>query len=251
LSYLPSASLLARPRRRADATRGSLLAVGDPSYAPERHLDPLPGAATEAAAIAALAGGEALVGEAADRDGVLTRLKGARIVHLATHASFVPEAPYSAELALAADGALRVPDLVGLDADIDLAVLSACDTGHGRATASGDLIGLTRALLGAGTRELIVSLWPVDDEIGCLTMVRLHEAVRRGRGTAQALTEAQQAVRAMTWADVDAAYADLEARSSRSGVGRPETDVGNVPAPRYPDDPSHPAYWAPFVHVGV
>jgi CHAT domain-containing protein len=67
---------------------------------------------------------------------------------------------------------MSVGDLVGIDLDADLVVLSACDTGRGAATLGGDVIGLVRALLAAGARYLVVSLWPVNDEAGCLVMAR-------------------------------------------------------------------------------
>jgi CHAT domain-containing protein len=92
-----------------------------------------------------------------------------------------------AELALAGDELLTVADLMGSDTSIGLASLSACDSGRGRVTASGDLIRLTRALIAAGAQELIVSLWPVDDELACLPMVALHERLLAGLRPADAL----------------------------------------------------------------
>jgi CHAT domain-containing protein len=171
-------------------------------------------------------------------------------VHLATHGLLREAAPYSAELALAGTESLTVPDLMGTDTAIDLAVLSACDSGRGRATAAGDVIGLTRALMAAGARELVVSLWPVDDQAACLTMVRVHERLLADATPAQALADATAAVRAMTRIEADTKYAALQdavdgappagMRSARDLLGQ-----------RVSDNPAHPCYWAPFVHVGM
>jgi CHAT domain-containing protein len=255
VSYLPAASILAR---RAPGWRVRLdtdaLVVGDPAYAPERRLARLPGAATEAVAVSELRGGEALLNATAARRAVLDRLGTAHVVHLATHGVLKGGAPYSAELALAGVETLTVPDLVATDTTIDLAVLSACDSGRGQATASGDVIGLTRALIAAGAQELIVSLWPVDDQIACLTMVKFHDLLGR-LPPAEALVGAQRSVRAMTRVAADEEYASMQARTATSGVGDRRTARDAVPqgrSTRTPsDDPSHPAYWAPFVHVGA
>ena len=71
------------------------------------------------------------------------------------------------------------------------------------------MIGLTRALVAAGARELIVSLWPVDDQTACLTMVRLHERLLANATPARALADATTAVRSMTRVEADAEYAAL------------------------------------------
>lgn len=254
VSYLPAASVV--PRSDAAARtfgRGATtLVLGDPAYAPGR-LRGLPGAAVEAVAIAQLRGVDALVGGHAERLTVMDRLAGAQVVHLATHGLLHEGAPYSAELALAGDASLTVPDLMGLDTTIDLAVLSACDSGRGRATAAGDVIGLTRALMSAGARELVVSLWPVDDQLACLTMVRFHEQLLTPVPPAEALTAATRAVRAMSRAEADAEYAALRATAGGEAAGgvRSARDIRpDRPAPRR-DDPGHPAFWAPFVHVGA
>jgi CHAT domain-containing protein len=58
----------------------------------------------------------------------MDRLSGARFVHLATHGSLWEGSPYRTELALAGVDSLTVPDLVGAETAIDVAVLSACDS---------------------------------------------------------------------------------------------------------------------------
>ena len=44
---------------------------------------------------------------------------------------------------------LTVDELLGVGLDTDLAVLSACDSGRGDITATGDVVGLARGLLAA------------------------------------------------------------------------------------------------------
>ena len=61
---------------------------------------------------------------------------------------------------------LTVAELLGVGLDTDLAVLSACDSGRGDITATGDVVGLARGLLAAGVRRVVVSLWPSMTGLG-------------------------------------------------------------------------------------
>jgi CHAT domain-containing protein len=248
VSYLPAASVLSRdpapPRVGVDAPT---LVVGDPAYAPHRGLSRLAGAAVEAQAVGSLRGTRPLIAEEAGWDAVRPGLEVARVAHLATHGLLREGAPYSAELALAGDASVTVPDLAGLDTTIDLAVLSACDSGRGRATAAGDLVGLSRSLLGAGVRELIVSLWPVDDMLACLTMVALHEQLLTEPGSVgRALAVAQARIRVTSRAKALEWYSGLGGGVNADRV-RTTRDLGDV---NWTLDPSLPFYWAPFIHIG-
>ena len=254
LSYLPAASVAPRWRDRPPVRLDrDALVVGDPTYGPARNSRQLPSARLEAAVVAAVLGAEPLLAEAATQDAVLAGLPGAHVLHLATHGRALDGAPNSAELALAGDGKLTIADLMGSDTDIDLAVLSACDTGRGTATASGDVVGLTRALLGAGARDIVVSLWPVDDQTACLTMVRFYEQLKAGSGVSAALADAQADVRRRSPAERDTWYESLAAHDDAAETAAAGTrgwspgDSATSP----PADPNHPALWGPFVHVGL
>jgi len=255
VSYLPASSVAprwqghARPRLGADAA-----IVGDPAYAGDRGLQRLRGARVEAAAVGRLLGAPALIDDAASAEAVSARIGGAHTAHLATH-GLVPEAsPNSAQLALAGEDSLTIADLMGLDTDLDLAVLSACDTGRGSATAGGDVIGLTRALLGAGARDVVVSLWPVDDVAGCLTMVDFYRELLESGDVTQSLAAAQARVRADSIAErqvrFDALRDDGESTSSAELIASREWGGAATRRPATVD-PAHPYFWGPFVHIGL
>ncbi|HET9444392.1 MAG TPA: CHAT domain-containing protein, partial [Acidimicrobiales bacterium] len=123
VSLLPAASTLPRWRPgRVPPRLDHAVVVGDPAYAPGRDLRRLPGSGTEAAVVAARLGVTALTGAAAGGAAVTAALGDATVVHLATHGVLHEDAPASAELALAGHDSLTIPDLLGLDTHIDLAV---------------------------------------------------------------------------------------------------------------------------------
>lgn len=76
------------------------------------------------------------------------------------------------------DGILTASEISALDMSaVDWAVLSACDTGLGELTDSGEgVFGLCRAFALAGARTVIVSLWPVGDETARDWMQTLYTA---------------------------------------------------------------------------
>lgn len=60
-----------------------------------------------------------------------------------------------------------------------LAVLSACDTGTGEPLAGEVVQGLTDAFHRAGTRNVVSSLWKVDDEKTAEFMIRMYDSIVR------------------------------------------------------------------------
>jgi CHAT domain-containing protein len=112
------------------------------------------------------------------------------LIHLACHGQFRSDAPMFSSLHLA-DGWITVGDLSRQRLNASLVTLSACETGLGETHAGEEILGLTRGFLSAGARNLIVSLWTVNDEAASRLMADLYQRLQRGDGPAASLRAAQ------------------------------------------------------------
>lgn len=125
-------------------------------------------------------------------------LKNYRIVHFAAHGLLVegnpelngiiltlPNAakaskPKEYEAYVKKNGAisnslLQLGDVRSLDLDADLVVLSACETSLGEEMTGEGMVALPQGLLIGGARNVIASLWPVDDAATSQLMKKFYK----------------------------------------------------------------------------
>lgn len=127
--------------------------------------DPLPYAREEACAIAQVVPHDALIGSpdylstsAAVRD-VLDNFTQTHILHLASH-GYQDEANALNTGFVMSDGMLTLSDIVSLNLpNAFLAFLNACETAKGDETRSDQVIHLAAAMLFAGFRTVIGTMW--------------------------------------------------------------------------------------------
>ncbi|MFN0048687.1 MAG: CHAT domain-containing protein [Cytophagales bacterium] len=107
-------------------------------------------------------------------------LKNFRYLHFATHGIVNESRPEMSEIFLCSDagknedGNLYSGEIYNLNIKADLVTLSACQTGLGKITKGEGIIGLSRALLYAGAKNIVVSLWTVSDESTSKLMVDFY-----------------------------------------------------------------------------
>ncbi len=87
------------------------------------------------------------------------------------------------------DGLLTAREILDLDLNAELVVLSACDTGGGNITGDG-VVGLSRSFIAAGTPSVIVSLWQVPDDATAMLMTEFYRQLQQNPDKAQALRQA-------------------------------------------------------------
>jgi hypothetical protein len=120
----------------------------------------------------------------------LVTLSRANFVHLAAHGIFRGDSPLLSSFQLY-DGPLTVFDIEQLADVPEVMVLSSCEAGTVATRPGDDLMGVAAALVGRGVKSLIAPVDSVPDEALVEPMSRLHERVRSGRATADALRDAR------------------------------------------------------------
>ncbi len=160
------------------------------------------------------------------------------VIHVACHGHFDPIQPLKSGLVLAngsklpyeasanpetpeipEDMLLTAEEIFNLELNADLVALSACVTGVNDNKPGDELIGLTRALIYAGTPSVIVSLWPVHSE----SALRLMESFYR------------------YWMD------PVDGCSKVEALQKAQLDMlGDKSNKEW----QHPFFWAPFILVG-
>ncbi|MCP9447980.1 MAG: CHAT domain-containing protein, partial [Nitrospira sp.] len=177
LFYSPSASVLKFTfSKRKDAKHTKILAIGNPDLGNYNYQ--LPMAELEARSIRwEFPNLDILTGAMATKEWLVANVSRYGIIHLATHGEFDDINPLLSSLWLASPNPdnrrLTVREVFGLTLNADLVTLSACQTGLGRLEA-GELIGLNRAFMYAGTHTLVSALWRVDDLATSLLMKHFY-----------------------------------------------------------------------------
>lgn len=92
------------------------------------------------------------------------------------------------------DGLLSARELSETDmSNVDLAVISACQSGLGYVTSDG-VFGIQRGLKNAGVKSLLLSLWNVDDEATSLLMSCFHKNLQDGMSVHEAFMSARKSL---------------------------------------------------------
>ncbi len=73
-----------------------------------------------------------------------------------------------------------------------LVVLSACDTGTGKAQAGEGVMGLRRGFMLAGAQNLLMTLWPISDKYTALVMNDFYEEAMQTKQAPESLAKVQR-----------------------------------------------------------
>lgn len=192
LQIAPSIQTLNLKESAATIDTTSALIVGNPAPMPEPLL-PLPGAEAEAKNIAEILNTSSLLGQEATETAVIERMKDVKLIHLATHGLFDEQQGLQSSLAFAntasETGFLTAEEILDLELNADLVVLSACNTGRGTITGDG-VVGLSRSFLLAGASNTLVSLWYIPDESTADLMTEFYRNLQDNPHKAQSLRQA-------------------------------------------------------------
>ncbi|HRI62194.1 MAG TPA: CHAT domain-containing protein, partial [Saprospiraceae bacterium] len=175
---------------------------------------PLGNNQTEVTQIAQLFDGQAFLAENATESQFRQHAKEPRIVHLAMHGFLNDCDPlysglvFSKQAAVGGnnhsadssqkdstaeqeDGFLHAYEIYNLHLNAELAVLSACNTGHGQLAKGEGVISLARAFKYAGCSNVLMSLWQADDQATAQIMQGFYQYLKEGKGKDEAIRQAK------------------------------------------------------------
>jgi CHAT domain-containing protein len=126
------------------------------------------------------------------------QLEKYNFIHFATHGILGGELRDINEPALVLspeateDGLLSASEVAKLKLNAEITVLSACNTGNGKYFRGEGLSGIGRAFKIAGSKNLLVSLWPVDSLATQKLMEKFYQNLQSGEDYSLALHNAKQ-----------------------------------------------------------
>jgi CHAT domain-containing protein len=134
-------------------------------------------------------------------------------------------------------GILTAEAIAGLPlGNLELAVLSACETGLGEVAGGEGVFGLQRAFHLAGAHTTVGSLWKVDDEVTRQLMTAFYNNMwQKGMGKLEALRQAQLSI--------------LKVEGASASIRGPGAQNRKRPAVS-PDQRPDPRLWAAWVLSG-
>jgi CHAT domain-containing protein/tetratricopeptide (TPR) repeat protein len=251
ISTVLSAALTDTQGRLGDVASTSALGLGLTQAVP--GFNPLPNVAEELRATIRSADnadggiypGQVFLNEAFTFEALSQNVRRANILHIATHAEFVPSTQGESYILSGTGQRLALADIGALDTqfrNLHLVVLSACQTALGGATLDGtEIAGLSSYFLGRNKAQTVMAtLWKVDDAGTSLLMQRFYALLATGKVTrAEAMRQAQLSLLK--------GEANLDDRMATLGVSRgfelAEPEAASVGL-------AHPYYWAPFILIG-
>ena len=184
--------------------------VGNPKIPPFIHdntqwnLGRLPYAEVEAKRVASILSMTPLVREHATKQGVLYRIRNAKIIHIATHGSgYTGFLAFSSSFPISKDGCAKPEEILIYPSDIEalnissaLVVLSSCQANRVSSSTDG-VMGMAGAFLRAGAHSVLVSSFSVADESICVFMELFYQFLMDGLSNSRALQRTMQCMRCM------------------------------------------------------
>ena len=117
-----------------------------------------------------------------------------KILHLGTHAVANDNDPLSSYFLLGVDDEpeqIKALEIFNLSLSNKMTVLTACETGVGQLKSGEGMVSLARAFAYAGSPNLLLTMWSVDEEQTAKLIKSFYEAVARGSSFQEAIHQAK------------------------------------------------------------
>jgi CHAT domain-containing protein len=226
----------ANPKRQPSILAGAYGNVNHKSG--EATLSPLPATIKEVQAIAnSFTNSVTFIEDKFSRQAIESQLKNYNILHLATHAEFNTGAPDNSFIIFGNGDKIRLNEITDWQIpNINLIILSACQTGLGKLGEGVEILGFGYQVQKAGAKNAIASLWKVDDAGTQALMDAFYAELKKGDiSIVEALRRAQIAL----------------IKSDKKGEGSdPRAGIKIVGTVPNSSTLSHPYYWSAFFAIG-
>ena len=119
-----------------------------------------------------------------------SNVSNSKIIHISSHSFLIKDQPlvmFSPQQAKSDDGFLELGEIVQLDLNSEMVVLSSCRSGLGRVDAAEGIIGMQKAFFEAGSKSVVVSLWDVNDKYTSYFMKEFYKQLANGETKVSAL----------------------------------------------------------------
>ncbi len=178
--------------------------------------DGLPATLTEVQAIASsFQNSSTLIENQFTRQAIESKFKNHNILHLATHAEFNTGIPDNSFIIFGNGDKIRLNEITDWQIpNIDLIILSACQTGVGKLGDGVEILGFGYQVQKAGAKQAIASLWLIDD--------------------------------AGTQALMEAFYGELKKSDVSIVEALRRAQMAMIKSPKF----NHPNYWSAFFAIG-
>ena len=241
-SLTPSLSLM--PKQEGSRGESTALLAGASTF---NGLAPLPMVEHELKQISKIRAGSTYLNEQFTRQvfDTLSSESGVDLVHLSTHAEFLPGGPKQSKLYLG-QGSLNIDDFATLrlsreNQPFNLFTLSACRTALGDQDSE---LGLAGLALQAGAKTAIGSLWYVDDLATTIYFIRFYRLLNQElpKGEAMRQVRAEFANNALLLRDASVYDPDGELLLDNLTANQQRKLRNRL---------DHPFYWAAPIMLGL
>lgn len=166
-----------------------------------KAYSPLSENQTEVSRIHELMEGHKFLAEEASEKAFWEHAASSRLLHLAMHSHVDEENPFFSALVFSPvtqdslnphnDGLLYAYEFYQMNLNTDLIVLSACESGYGKLLKGEGVMSLARSFQYAGAKNIVMSLWPVDDHSTSDLMMKFYQYLDQGMPKDEALRKAK------------------------------------------------------------
>src|SRR3972149_2954263 len=254
--YYPSASILKYINNQKRKNK-KVMIVGNPTTKNEE----LPFSEYEAMKVGSLFeekdyNTEVYMDEKAKKDLIARKKKwlDSNVIHLSCHGQFKEE-PLDSSIIFADDDTLTAREVYDMSLKTNLVVLSACETAKSTIKA-GEIYGLTRAFLYAGTSSLMCTLWKVSDLSTSMLIEKFYEellnSIPSTINKAEALRRAQKFLVKSSNQEIKEYLekAKEELKKMHKFLPEDENEKINNIIEKHEHPFEDPYYWAPFILIG-